>query len=253
VGDVTITTHVSTNVEVNGAAGMSYTNLITNGRESAKATFGHHGNGRMRIFLAENHIIMRGGLRILLQSRSDFHICGEADDGREAVELVLKTRPHVVVTNINLPGVNGIEATRQIHEALPTVGVLIFTAENNERLMRAALHAGACGYLLKSASDKQVIDAIEATARHERYVSSAVAEKLLDDVTGQNNPEQLTAREGDIVRLIAQGYRGREIALMLGISVKTVDCHRSAAMGKLQLRSVAEVVRYAIRRKLIEI
>jgi DNA-binding NarL/FixJ family response regulator len=210
----------------------------------------------LRIFLAENHIVMRGGLRVLLQARAAFHICGEADNGHEAIELVLRTKPNIVVMNINLPGINGIEVTRQIHNALPKTEILIFTAENDEHFVRAAMNAGARGYVLKSASDEQVIDAIQALARHQRYVSGAVSEKLLNNLAHQEKSngdgEHLTTREGDVLRLIARGYRSREIALMLGISIKTVDTHRAAAMGKLQLRSVAQVVRYAIRQKLIE-
>jgi DNA-binding NarL/FixJ family response regulator len=210
----------------------------------------------LRIFLADNRIVIRGGLRTLCRTRGDFNICGEASDGREAVHRAIQTKPDVVVMSLNLPVINGIEATRQIRKALPRTEVLIFTAENNGDLMREALHAGARGYLLKSASDGQVIDAIDALAAHQRYVSSAVSEKLIDGLAlqepGEDEGTHLTVRESEVLRLIAQGHRGREIALMLGISVKTVDTHRAAAMGKLQLRSVAQVVRYAIRRKLIE-
>jgi DNA-binding NarL/FixJ family response regulator len=203
----------------------------------------------VRIFLADHHVLIRGGLRSLLRARKDFFICGEAENGIEAVNLAIQTKPDVVVMNVNMPGINGIEATRQIRKAVPNTEVLIFTAENNEDIMRESLQAGARGYLLKSASDEQIIAAIEALAQHEGYYSGAVAEKLLR--SGQHR-SLLTTREREILRLIAEGRRSKEIALMLGVSPRTVETHRAAGMRKLDLHSVAEVVRYAIRERLIQ-
>jgi DNA-binding NarL/FixJ family response regulator len=210
----------------------------------------------VHILLADNHVVIRGGLRALLQTRSNFHICGETNNGREAIDLAAQKKPDVVVINVNLPIVGGIEATRQIRRASPKTEILIYTMESNNDLIRAALSAGARGYLLKSAPDEQIIEAIEALARHHPFYSSSVSEKLLNDLTmrvrGDSNGVHLTAREREILRLIAEGHRGKRIALMLGISQKTVETHRAAAMRKLQLQSVAQVVRYAVREKLIQ-
>jgi DNA-binding NarL/FixJ family response regulator len=212
----------------------------------------------LRIFLADDHILIRGGLRTLLRSRRDFSICGESGDGREAVELIIRAKPDIVIINVHLPGINGIEATRQIRKASPHTEVLVFTGEDNEDLMHEALRAGARGYLLKSASDHEVIRAIETLALHQVYSSDSVTEKLIEKLTEQNNGEEyggahLTMREREVLRLIAEGHRGREIAEILGISLKTVDTHRAAFMRKLELRSVAQAVRYAVRTKLVKV
>jgi DNA-binding NarL/FixJ family response regulator len=202
----------------------------------------------VRIFLADNHVLIRGGLRTLLRARRDFSVCGETDNGIEAVKLAVQSKPDVAIMDVDMPGINGIEATRQISKALPNTEILIFTAEDNEDIMRECLRAGAGGYLLKSASDEQIIEAIETLARHRGYYSGFVTEKLL---RAGNNGSSLTPREREILRLIAQGRRSREIALMLGVSVRTIETHRAASMRKLHLRSVAEVVRYAIREQLV--
>lgn len=193
--------------------------------------------------------MIRGGLRSLLRARRDFSVCGEADNGIDAVKLVIQSKPDIAIMNVNMPGINGIEATRQIRKATPKTEILIFTAENNEDIMRECLRAGAGGYLLKSASDEQIIEAIETLAQHHGYYSASVTEKLL---RSGNNRSDLTAREREILRMIAQGRRSREIALMLGVSVRTVETHRAAGMRKLHLHSIAEVVRYAIREQLIQ-
>jgi DNA-binding NarL/FixJ family response regulator len=209
------------------------------------------------VLLADNHLFVRGGLRALLQgARRGFHVCGEASDGYDAVDLALQKQPDVVIININLPGINGIEATRRICRNAPATQVLIFTTEDSEDLMREALCAGARGYLLKSASDKQIIEAIETLAAKQAYRSTFMDEKLFDKLINQTHGNgggaRLTGREQEILRLVARGHRNKAIAAMLGISVKTVDTHRAAAMRKLSLRSTAEVVHYAIREKLIQ-
>jgi DNA-binding NarL/FixJ family response regulator len=203
----------------------------------------------VRIFLADHHVLIRAGLRILLRSRRDFSICGETENGTEAVKLAIQAKPDVAIMSVNMPDINGIEATRQIRKATPTTEILIFTAENSEDIMRECLRAGAGGYLLKSASDEQIIGAIDALAQHHGYYSGAVTEKLLRT---ESKPSHLTAREREILRLIAQGRRSREIAQMLGVSLRTVETHRSTGMRKLDLHSIAEVVRYAIREGLIQ-
>jgi len=209
----------------------------------------------VRILLADNRVVVRAGLRALLQTRSDFQVCGEARDGREAVDLASRKKPDIVVINVNMPVVNGIEATRQIRRASSGTEVLIYTKENNGDRIREALSAGARGYLLKCAGDDEIIEAMEALARHRPFYSNSVSEQFFNHLTmrvrGDSSGVRLTAREQEILRLIAEGHRGKHIALILGISKKTVDTHRTAAMRKLQLQSVAEVVRYAVREKLI--
>jgi len=202
----------------------------------------------VRIFLADQHVLIRGGLRAVLRARSDFTVCGEADNGAEAVKLIIQAKPDVAIMNVNMPDINGIEATRQIRKAAPNTEILIFTAEDNEDIMRESLRAGARGYLLKSASDEQIIDAIAALAEHHGYYSDSVTEKLL---RGGENRSHLTTREREVLRLIANGRRSKEIAMMLGVSLRTVETHRAAGMRKLHLHSVAEVVRYAIREQLV--
>jgi DNA-binding NarL/FixJ family response regulator len=209
----------------------------------------------IRIVLADNHVVIRGGLRALLEARSNFHICGETGDGRGAVDLAIQKKPDVVIINVNLPVINGIEATRKIRQAAPDTDVLIYTAENNADRIREALCAGARGYLSKSAPDEQIIEAIEALARRRPFYSGSASEKILDEATmvrGVGNGVHLTAREREILRLIAEGNRSKRIALVLGISQKTVDTHRTAAMRKLHLQSIAQVVRYAVRERLIQ-
>lgn len=203
----------------------------------------------VRIFLADHHVLIRGGLRSLLRVRRDFSICGEADNGIDAVNSTIQSKPDVAIMDVNMPDINGIEATRQIRKAVPYTEILIFTAESNEDIMRECLRAGAGGYLLKSASDEQIIEAIEALAQHGGYYSGSVTEKLL---RAGNNGSDLTTRERQILRLIAEGRRSREIAMMLGISIRTVETHRAAGMRKLHLHSIAEVVRYAVREQLVQ-
>jgi DNA-binding NarL/FixJ family response regulator len=208
------------------------------------------------VLLADSRLFIRGGLRTLLQVRGNFRVCGEATDGRQAVDLAVQKRPDIVIMNIDLPGIDGIEATRRISRSTPATQILIFTAEDNEDLMREAMRAGACGYLLKSAPDEQIIEAIETLGAKQAYRPGFRYEKRFDDATAQagikHASPRLTRREREILRLVAQGHRNKVIATMLGISVKTVDTHRATAMRKLDLRSTADVVHYAIREKLVQ-
>ena len=216
----------------------------------------------VRILLADGHVIVRCGLSAFLKLRSDFRVCAEASNGREAIDLAIETKPDVAIIDIDLPVINGIEATRSIRRGTPETEILIFTAEINENLMREAIRAGARGYLLKSGADEQVVAAIDSLAQHRAFYSGAVSPRLFEAVTprvngahahnGVSNCARLTTREREILRLVAEGYSSKRIALLLGISYKTVETHRAAAMRKLQLRSVAAIVRYAVREKLIQ-
>jgi DNA-binding NarL/FixJ family response regulator len=208
----------------------------------------------VRILLADDHAVVRRGLRALLEARQDFEVCAEASNGREAVALALHHKPDVAVLDISLPIVNGIEATRQIRKEAPGTEVMIFTLHDRESEIRDVLHAGARGYVLKSEADEQIVRAVEALARHHAYFSDHVSETLLDNFVeqaGSGNAIALTAREREVVQLIAEGNSNKKIAHLLSISVKTVETHRSASMRKLDIHSTADLVRYAVRQRLI--
>ena len=209
----------------------------------------------VRILLADDRMVARRGLRALLETCQHFSVCAEACNGREAVELAVNHRPDVAILEISLPIVDGIEATRQIRKEIPATEVLIFTLQNGESNIRRALDAGARGYVFKSEADEQIVKAIEALAQHRRFLSSEISEALLDNsVEDQLNGNQsiaLRAREREVVRLIAEGKSNKTIAYLLDISVKTVETHRSASMRKLNVHSTAQLVRYAIRCRLI--
>ena len=210
----------------------------------------------IQILLADDHIVVRRGLRALLESRPDFQICGEASNGREAVDMAIANRPDVAVLDVSMPLLNGAEATRQIRKGSPATEVLVFTMHDDEDLIREVLHAGARGYLVKSEADGQIVAAVESLARHRPFFSSQVSKTLLNnfvDRTRSSEPSTaLTPREREIVQLIAEGNSNKQIALLLEISVKTVETHRSAAMRKLALRSTADLVRYAVRNKMVQ-
>jgi DNA-binding NarL/FixJ family response regulator len=209
----------------------------------------------VRILLADDHAVVRRGLRALLEAQQDFEVCAEASNGREAVELALQHRPDVAVLDISLAILSGIEATRQIRRDTPATEVMIFTLRENENEIRDVLHAGARGYVLKSEADEQIVRAIETLARHHAFFSDHVSETLLDKLVeqsgGANSASMLTAREREVVQLIAEGNSNKKIAQLLSISVKTVETHRSASMRKLDIHSTADLVRYAVRHKLI--
>jgi DNA-binding NarL/FixJ family response regulator len=208
----------------------------------------------VRILIADDHEIVRRGLRALLETRDDLVVCAEAQDGREAVDLATQHKPDIAVLDVSLPTLNGIEATRQIRRDSPHTEVLVFTMHNSDELISEVLHAGARGYLLKTEADEQIFNAVSALARHRPFFSNQVSETLLDKfnsgVTGHLTG--LTPREREIVQLIAEGSSNKMIARTLDISVKTVETHRSASMRKLSIRSTAQLVRYAVRNKLVQ-
>jgi DNA-binding NarL/FixJ family response regulator len=207
----------------------------------------------VRILIADDHAVVRRGLRVLLEARQDFEVCAEASDGREAVELTLHHKPDVAILDISLAVVNGIEATRQIRKDAPGTEVMIFTLHERESEIRDVLHAGARGYVLKSEADEQIVRAVEALAKHHAFFSDHVSETLLDKFVEQTRSGiLLTAREREVVQLIAEGNSNKKIAHLLSISVKTVDTHRSASMRKLDIHSTAQLVRYAFREGLVQ-
>lgn len=208
------------------------------------------------ILLADEQVVVRRGLRSLLEERPDFKICAEASNGRDAVELAFRHRPNIVVLDVSLPFLNGIEATRKIRKLAPTTEVLIFTAHDGKDMVREAIVAGALGYVLKSETDDQIVKAIESLSQRHAFFSSGISDALLVPAVeaGPTNPVvNLTSREREVVQLVAEGNSNKMIAKALDISIKTVETHRAAAMHKLDIHSTAELVRYAIRKKLVEL
>jgi DNA-binding NarL/FixJ family response regulator len=200
--------------------------------------------------------MIRQGLRLLISQRADWEICGEAATGREAVELAIKHKPDVVVMDFSMPILNGLEATRRIREELPHTEVLILTMHENDQVIRDVLAAGARGYLLKSDGGKLLTSAIESLCKHKPYFTPKVSEMVL---SGYLNPpgeedsgDRLTSREREIVQLIAEGKSSKEVSSTLNISVKTVEAHRTNIMRKLNVHSLGEIVRYAVRNRIVE-
>jgi DNA-binding NarL/FixJ family response regulator len=213
----------------------------------------------LRILVVDDHAVVRRGVRSLLESRDGWEVCGEATTGRDAVEQTRRLRPDVVVMDLSLPELNGLDATRQILRDAPATEVLVLTMHQSEELMREVLHAGARGYVLKSDADENLINAIESLRQHTPFLTSTVTKFVLDDYVrhgdaarDEHTPALLTSREREIVQLVAEGRSSKEVAATLGISVKTIDAHRSNIMRKLQLRSISDLVRYAIRNKIAQ-
>jgi len=211
---------------------------------------------KIRVLLVDDHAILRAGLRALLETYADVEIVGEANDGSEAIEQVRKLRPDVVLMDVAMPGMNGLVATRYILEENPATKVLILTQYGNKEYVLPLLEAGAAGYVLKQAADTDLIKAIRSVYRGDSFLYPPIAKMVLEAYVSEEQPpdpyDTLTAREREILVLVAQGYSNREIADILHISPKTVDVHRTRFMKKLDLHSVAEVTRYAIRHGLLD-
>src|SRR6266851_7331352 len=212
------------------------------------------------ILLADDHDVMRRGLRHLVEEQPGWEVCAEATTGRQAVELAKQHKPDVAVLDITMPELNGLEATRQIKKALPKIEILIFTMHENEELVRDVLAAGARGYLLKTDAAQHIVAAVEALSRHKPFFTSNVSEAILDSFLRQTRPSQdvpfsrvITPREREIIQLLAEGTSNKKISSTLGISVKTVETHRAAIMRKLGAKSVVDIVRYAVRNRIAEV
>jgi len=212
----------------------------------------------LRILVVDDHAVVRRGVRALLESQPGWEVAAEATTGREAVELVKRLRPHVVVMDLSLPELNGLEATRQILKESPETEVLILTMHHSEQLARDVLQAGARGYLMKSDADQSLIAAVESLRQHKPFLTSKVTEFVLDDYIRRGELREdaprdtITPREREIIQLLAEGNSNKETATVLGISVKTIEAHRANIMRKLHLRSVTDLVRYAIRNKIVQ-
>ena len=212
----------------------------------------------LRIVVVDDHAVVRRGVRALIESRAGWEVVAEAATGREALDAVKRLRPEIVVMDLILPELNGLEATRQIVRESPHTEVLVLTMHHSEELARQLLKAGARGYVLKSDADQNLIAAIDALRQHKPFLTSGVTEFMLDGfLRDASKPEEaskevITPREREIIQLLAEGHSNKEAATRLGISVKTIEAHRANIMRKLRLRSVSDLVRYAIRNKIAQ-
>src|SRR6266404_5791421 len=217
--------------------------------------------GTLRVLVADDHEIVRKGLRSILEEQPGWEIAGEACDGREAVDKAKQLRPDVSVVDVSMPGLNGLEATRQMLRNDAEMKVLILTMHESDPLIREVLDAGARGYLLKSDASRDLVTAVEAIRRNKTYFTARVAQMVLDGyldkkpgstVETEQPASRLTSRQREIVQLLAEGKSSKEVAVALGLSVKTAETHRANIMRRLDCHSVSELVRYAIRNNIIE-
>ena len=210
----------------------------------------------LRILVADDHQVVRTGLRTLLESKAGWQVCAEAADGREAVEKARELQPDVAVLDIGMPLLNGVEATRQIRKVSPRTEILILTMHDSELMIQGVLDAGAHGYIVKDDADRNLLAAVESLRRHKPYLSSRVSAAAAagqSDTDGLERPaRRLTPREREIVQLLAEGKSNKEIATYLKISVKTAETHRANIMLKMNFHSVTELVRYAVKNKIIQ-
>jgi len=214
----------------------------------------------LKVLIADDHEIVRQGLRSMLEAQRDCQVVGEAGDGRQAVTLTKELNPDVVILDIGMPTLNGLEATRQILKMRPQTKVLILTMHESDSVIREVLDAGARGYILKTDAGRDLVTAVDSLRRNKTFFTSRVSQMILDgflkgDPRPQNSESgavRLTPRQREIVQLLAEGKSSKEVAVALDLSVKTAETHRANIMRKLDCHSVSEVVRYAIRNKIIE-
>lgn len=218
---------------------------------------------KIKILIADDHEVVRQGVRNILEAEENFHLCAEATSGRDAVALCEKLNPDVAILDISMPGLNGIDAARQILKLCPKTKILIFTVHDAERLVYEVVEAGAHGYILKSDAGRHLTAAVNAILAGRHYFSSQVSEVLFDSFRSKGMPHTQSAaadpqaprptnREREIIQLLAEGKSNKEVATSLGISVKTAETHRASIMRKLGFHSIGELVRYAIRNHIIE-
>ena len=209
-----------------------------------------------RVMLADDHAVVRRGLRTLIEGVPGWEVCAEAADGNETVALATGARPDILIMDLSMPGLGGVDATIQIRKILPQIEVLILTMHESDRLAGQALRAGARGYLLKGESEDKLMEALEALSRHQPYFSPSVSETLLQGYLHSeptHDLKQLTPRERQIVKLVAEGKSNKVIASVLNLSIKTVETHRSAAMHKVGAKSAADLTLYAARNDLVQL
>ena len=211
------------------------------------------------ILIADDHMVVRRGLRALLETQPGWTICGEASNGSEAVEKAEQQQPDVVILDIGMPEMNGVLATIRIREVAPRARVLVLTMHNSEELIQSCLEAGAQGYVLKSDAERDLISAVKALAGHKTYFTQSATNVVLEsfrdkqkEVGEESSVERLTTREQEIVQLLAEGRSNKEVAASLGIGTRTVESHRANIMSKLHLGTFSDLMRYAIRKRMVE-
>jgi len=219
----------------------------------------------LRILVADDHEVARKGIRALLESHPGWEVCAEAKDGRDAVELAATTKPQLVLLDIGMPNLNGLEAARQILAASPDVAILILTMHDSDNVVREVLRAGARGFLLKSDAGKDLVAAVEALQLQRTFFTTRVSQMVLDgfldrekrtigtDSEDDTATDPLTSREREVIQLLAEGRTSKEVAVTLNLSVKTAETHRTNLMRKLGLHSVADLTRYAVRNGIVQV
>jgi DNA-binding NarL/FixJ family response regulator len=213
------------------------------------------GSAMTRILIADDHEVVRSGLRAILEAHEGWEVVAEARDGREAIAKAAEARPDVAIVDYSLPMMNGVEVTRQIRARVPETEVLIFTMHDSDVLVGELLEAGARAYLLKSDAKQYLIAAVESLAVHKPFFTGRVSEQLLETFLSAQSLKPdvlLSPRERGVVQLIAEGHSNREMSEILNLSIKTIETHRASAMRKLNLTSTAAIVRYAIRNRMVE-
>ncbi len=219
----------------------------------------------LRILIADDHEVARGGIRALLESHPGWEVCGEARDGREAVELSNSLNPDLILLDIGMPNLNGLEAARQILAASPDVPILILTMHDSDQVVREVLRAGARGFLLKSDAGRDLVAAVDALQRQRTFFTTRVSQMVLEgyldrgfrevgrELTEVDSNNVLTGREREVIQLLAEGKTSKEVAVTLNLSVKTAETHRTNLMRKLGLHSVADLTRYAVRNGIVQV
>jgi len=219
----------------------------------------------LRILIADDHEVARRGIRAMLESHPGWDVCGEARDGREAVELASKEKPDLILLDIGMPNLNGLEAARQILAVSPDIAILILTMHDSDQVVREVLRAGARGFLLKSDAGRDLVAAVEALQLQRTFFTTRVSQMVLDGFLDRDNrldgternqedfDDVLTGREREVIQLLAEGKTSKEVAVTLNLSVKTAETHRTNLMRKLGLHSVADLTRYAVRNGIVQV
>lgn len=214
----------------------------------------------VRIVIADDHEVVRKGIRSIIESHPGWQVCGEAADGRKAVEKAEELNPEVVIIDIGMPLLNGLEATRQILKSRPATKVLVLSVYESEQLVEQVLDAGARGYVLKSDASRDLVRAIEELQRNHTFFTSKVGQLVLETFLGRRPQDRtkraagpLTSREREVVQLLAEGKSTKEVAVALNLSVKTAETHRANIMRKLDVHSISELVLYAVRNNIVQV